>query len=88
VDEGSVAAAETGLVLAMAFSFDGEDLNEDGMVDAADSELAAQVSNAAKRQVDPGQGRPLPITGGAALAALLAGSALAAAGFLAHRRFR
>ncbi len=88
VAEGSVAAAETGLVLAIAFSFDGEDLNEDGVVDAADSELAAQVSDAAKRQVDAEQGRPLPITGGAALAALLAGSALAGAGFLVHRRFR
>jgi len=88
VDEGSVAAAETGLVLAIAFSFDGEDLNEDGVVDAADSELAVQVSDAAKRQVDPEQGRPLPVTGGAALAALLAGSALAAAGSLAYRRFR
>lgn len=88
VDEGSVAAAETGLVLAFAYSFDGEDLNEDGVVDTADSEQAAQVSNAAKEEVDPEQGRPLPITGGAALAALLAGSALAAAGFLAHRRLR
>jgi hypothetical protein len=88
VDEGSVAAAETGLVLAIAYSFDGEDLNEDGVVDAADSELAVQVSDAAKRQVDPKQGRPLPVTGGAALAALLAGSALAAAGSLAYRRFR
>jgi len=88
VDEGSVAAAETGLVLAIAYSFDGEDLNEDGVVDAADSELAVQVSDAAKRQVDPEQGRPLPVTGGAALAALLAGSALAAAGSLAYRRFR
>jgi hypothetical protein len=88
VDEGSVAAAETGLVLAIAYSFDGEDLNEDGVVDAADSELAVQVSDAAKRQVDPEHGRPLPVTGGAALAALLAGSALAAAGSLAYRRFR
>lgn len=88
VDRGSVAAAETGLVLAFAYSFDGVDLNDDGVVDAADSEQAAQVSNAAKEQVDPDQGRPLPITGGAALVALLAGSALAAAGFLAYRRLR
>lgn len=88
VDEGSVTAAETGLVLAVAYSFDGEDLNEDGVVDAADGEQAARVSDAAKEQVDPEQGRPLPITGGAALAALLAGSVLVAAGFFAHRGLR
>ncbi len=92
VAEGT-EVAEDGLVIEASYSFagdpsGGEDVNGDGVVDAADGEFAARVSDEAKDDVDPGQGRALPITGGAALAILLAGSTLAAVGFLAHRNAR
>lgn len=92
VAEGT-EVAEDGLVIEASYSFagdpsGGEDVNGDGAVDAADGEFAARVSDAAKDDVDPGQGRALPITGGAALAILLAGSTLAAVGLLAHRNAR
>ena len=80
VAEGT-EVAENGLVVEASYSFagtppDGQDVNGDGAVDAADGEFAAQVSDDAKDDVDPSQGRPLPITGGAALAVLLAVIAL------------
>ena len=89
----SSEVAESGLVIEASYSFagappGGQDINGDGAVDAADGEFAAQVSDAAKDDVDPSGGRALPVTGGAALAILLAGSALAGAGFLAHRTVR
>ncbi len=83
--------AEDGLVVEASYSFaetsNGEDVNEDGVVDEADVELAKQVSDDAKSGIDP-EKNPLPISGGAALLVLLAGSGLAAAGYAAHRATR
>ncbi len=92
VAEGS-EVAEDGLVIEASYSFaddpsGGEDVNGDGAVNEADAELAARISDEARRSIDPEQGRPLPITGGVALAVLLAGSTLAALGFLARRTMR
>lgn len=89
VAEGS-EVAEDGLVVEATYSFqapNGEDVNGDGVVDEADDELAAQISDDAQSGIDPDK-NPLPITGGAALLVLLAGSGLAAAGYAAHRATR
>ena len=63
----------------------GEDLNEDGVVDEADGEYAAQTSDAAAESGP--EGRTLPNTGGLALV-LLAGALLAGGGFLVRRILR
>lgn len=74
VSEGSEVAAE-GLVVEASYSFDGEestapgtgegkDLNADGAVNAADGQLAAAISDAARATAE-GTGQPvLPVTGG------------------------
>lgn len=90
VAEGS-EVADDGLVVEASYSFDpaanGEDVNEDGVVDAADDDHAAKVSDDAKSAIDLKK-NPLPITGGAALLVLLAGSGLAAVGYAARRVMR
>ena len=63
----------------------GVDLNEDGVVDEADAELAAETSDTAAKAA-PGEAT-LPNTGGAALP-LLVGALLAGAGFLVRRAAR
>ena len=63
----------------------GEDLNEDGVVDEADGEYAAQTSDAATESGP--EGRTLPDTGGLALV-LLAGVMLAGGGLLVRRTLR
>lgn len=63
----------------------GEDLNEDGAVDEADGELAAETSDAAA-EADAGE-RTLPNTGGAALP-ILAGALLVGAGLLVRHTSR
>ena len=63
----------------------GEDLNEDGVVDEADGEIAADTSDAAAES-NPGE-RTLPNTGGATLL-LVGGTVLAGAGLLVRRATR
>ncbi len=62
----------------------GVDLNEDGVVDEADAELAAETSDAAAET--PSKETTLPNTGGAVLP-LLAGALLAGGGYLIRRAF-
>lgn len=88
---GGSEVAEDGLVVEASHSFasasDGEDVNGDGVVDEADDETAARISDDARQNIDPNR-NPLPVTGGVALLILLAGSALAAAGYFARRAMR
>ena len=90
--EGDTSVGETTTIdEGEATTFDesdpaaGEDLNEDGVVDEADGEFAAQTSDAAS-ETGP-EGRTLPDTGGLALV-LLAGTLLAGGGFLVRRTLR
>lgn len=67
LDEGS-EIAEDGLVIQASFSAandpaNGEDINEDGMINEADGELAAQTSDAADAATGPDEA-VLPDTGG------------------------
>ncbi len=62
----------------------GVDLNEDGVVDEADAELAAETSDAAAET--PSKETTLPNTGGAVFP-LLAGALLAGGGYLIRRAF-
>ena len=64
---------------------EGVDLNEDGIVDEADGELAAKTSDAAAK-TNPEE-RTLPNTGGGGLP-LVAGTMLAGAGLLIRRASR
>ena len=64
----------------------GEDLNEDGSVDEADGELAAETSDEAAES-DTGE-RELPNTGGAAILPLVVAALLASATALVYRKSR
>ncbi len=96
VSEGSETASDS-LVIEATYSFDREeratpvpgggdkDLNADGVVNTADGQLAAEVSDAA-RITAASSGQPvLPVTGGPPLLPL---ALLLAAGLLAHRLVR
>jgi hypothetical protein len=92
VAEGSEVAAE-GLVVNASYSFAGPagtaggvDLNGDGVVNAADCEVAATVSDARSTAEEAGQ-PVLPATGGPS-PVLWAALLLLVAGLLAHRTLR
>jgi hypothetical protein len=66
----------------------GEDVNEDGVIDETDGEVAAAVSDAAMTEANSSGQPVLPATGGSAKLVFLAVPFLLVAGLVIHRALR